>query len=52
MKVHCFICDKEDDKITFDIVHQEYTPCTVCQLAIQECLEDYDSKEETECDTL
>jgi hypothetical protein len=43
--VRCYICDRDDDLITFDKTTQSYSPCTVCQEAINECLETFEEEE-------
>ena len=49
--MRCYICNREDDVITYDKIHKEYGPCVVCQAAIEEVLMDYHTKEAQECDT-
>lgn len=44
--LHCQICDKEDNSISYDRVTGEFTPCLECQEAIQECLAEFDNLEE------
>lgn len=44
--MHCFICDREDDLITFDKLTQSFSPCTDCQEAITECLEDFEEEDD------
>lgn len=46
--MRCYICDRNDGLITFDKVEQAYGPCTVCQAAIDECLEQFEDVEEDE----
>lgn len=41
-EMHCYICDREDDLITFDHDTAQYGPCTVCKEVITECLESFD----------
>jgi hypothetical protein len=43
--VRCYICDRDDDLITFDKITQSYSPCTVCQEVINECLETFEEEE-------
>lgn len=50
ISVHCAICDKDDDLITFDVKRQQFTPCGTCQSAIQDCLDGYGDDEELEPD--
>lgn len=40
--MRCFICDREDDLISFDKVEGKFSPCGDCQRAIEECLDGYD----------
>lgn len=42
----CYICDRDDDLISFDREHVEFSPCVVCQAAIAECLEEFENEEE------
>lgn len=46
--MRCYICDRNDDLIHYDRVHQEYGPCTVCQAIIQETLEEFETEADTE----
>jgi hypothetical protein len=48
--MHCHICDREDDLISFDKVTKTFSPCTVCQIAIDECLEGFEEPEDAETD--
>lgn len=41
--MRCYICDKEDDAISYDRRYQEYSPCGACQEVIYECLMGYDN---------
>lgn len=45
--MHCYICDREDDLIIIEPQTQLSGPCTVCQAAINECLEEYDQEDAT-----
>lgn len=38
----CFICNREDDLISFDRVYGDYGPCTTCAAVIQDCLDGYE----------
>lgn len=40
--IRCYICDREDDLITYDKVRKEFVPCAVCQSIIEETIEEYD----------
>lgn len=40
--MHCYICDREDDLISYHKVHKEYSPCLVCQAIIDDCIAGYD----------
>ncbi len=44
--MRCPICDREDDTITFDKVTGKFGDCSVCQEAIDECLEEYDQDDD------
>lgn len=46
--MHCYICDREDDLITFDKVQGKYSPCTVCQAIIEETLEEFEDNDDDE----
>lgn len=49
MTIKCDICDREDSLISYDIQTKKFSPCTVCQEAINECLDGYGA-EDTEDD--
>lgn len=40
--MHCGICDREDDLISYDKEHKEFTPCTDCQAIIEETVNGYE----------
>jgi len=40
--MHCYICDREDDLITYDKVRGEFGPCTTCQAIIEETLQEFE----------
>lgn len=40
--MHCAICDREDDLISYDKANEEFTPCTVCQAVIEETIDGYE----------
>jgi cytidine deaminase len=42
----CFICDREDDLISYDKTYHEFTPCSVCQAIINETLEEWEDVDE------
>lgn len=46
--MHCPICDREDDLITFNKERQRYGDCTVCQAIIEETLEEFGEDEDEE----
>lgn len=46
--MHCAICDREDDLITFDKVTQRFSDCTVCQAIIDETLAEFSAEDDTE----
>lgn len=46
--MHCAICDREDDMITFDKLTGKYSDCLVCQAVIAEALEDFEETDESE----
>lgn len=46
--MHCAICDRDDDTITYNKATGEFSDCSVCQSAIDECLESYDEEEDDE----
>lgn len=46
--MHCAICDKEDDKISYDKLTGEFSPCGECQAVIDECLAEFDFEDEDE----
>jgi hypothetical protein len=39
--MRCYICNREDDLITWDRRHQDFGPCMVCEAIIQETLEEF-----------
>jgi hypothetical protein len=41
--MRCYICDREDELIVYDTDKHSFTPCVVCQEAIEEALDDYES---------
>lgn len=43
--MRCYICDTEDDSITFDRETSSFSPCGVCQEVIFDCLVGYDEEE-------
>lgn len=43
--MHCLICDKEDDIISYDKLTGEFSPCGECQEAIDDCLDGYEPLE-------
>lgn len=43
--MHCYICDREDDLITFNYDRGEYGPCTTCQTIIEETLAEFEEPE-------
>lgn len=44
--MHCPICDREDDSITFDRKTGTFTDCLVCQAVIAETLEEFEDPDE------
>lgn len=46
--MHCAICDREDDLITFDKVRGVFSDCIVCQAIIEETLAEFGEEPETE----
>jgi len=45
VETRCYICNREDDLITYDKARKEYGPCTVCQAIIQEALDEFKEEE-------
>ena len=45
--MHCYICDREDDLISFNKKDKTFDPCNVCQAIIDDCIAGYEVKEET-----
>lgn len=43
--MHCAICDREDDLITFDKVRGVFSDCTACQAVIEETLAEFEEPE-------
>lgn len=44
--MRCYICNRSDDLIVIEQHTQQTGPCTVCQQAINECLEEYEDIED------
>ena len=44
--MHCAICDKESDLITFNLVTHEFSDCPTCLAIIADCLGDFEEDEE------
>jgi hypothetical protein len=42
--MRCAICDSDSDTVVY--TQGEFTPCSVCQEAIYDCLQGYDDVEE------
>ena len=40
--MHCHICDREDDLISYDKLSQEFSCCTTCQAVIDDCIAGYE----------
>lgn len=49
--MHCAICDREDDLITFDRVRGVFSDCTVCQAIIDETLAEFVSEDDLQIQT-
>lgn len=32
--MHCFICDREQSNISFNVLHKDFDPCPTCQEVI------------------
>lgn len=32
--MHCYICDREDDGISWNSLHKDFNPCFTCQAVI------------------
>lgn len=46
--MHCYICDCEDDLISFDSTTQAFGPCGTCQAIIDDTVADFEEKDEPE----
>lgn len=44
--MRCYICNREDDGITWDNRHKDFGPCFTCQAVINEIT--YDKKDDDE----
>lgn len=44
--MHCPICDREDDLITFDKVRGQFGDCVVCQAIIEETISEFEEIED------
>jgi hypothetical protein len=44
--MHCPICDREDETISFDKKTGKFTDCQVCQAVIDDCLEEFEEPDE------
>ena len=43
---HCAICDRPMDDMRFDARDGSAIPCSTCNVAIDECLDGYDSEDQ------
>jgi len=46
--MHCAICDREDDSISFNPKTGQFSDCSVCQSVIDETLEEFEHEDENE----
>jgi cytidine deaminase len=44
--MHCDICDRDHESVTFDASKREFTPCNVCQEVIDETLAEFEDQDE------
>lgn len=42
----CYICDREDDLISFDRAYETFNPCHTCQEVIDDCIAGYGTEDE------
>lgn len=45
--MRCYICDCEDDSISFDRQDGRFSPCKTCQAVVQDTIFSYDDDDTT-----